>query len=146
MILKKSYNDYIECWIPILPCLCTFHVSLMSWSYTILILLILALFPFISTSVSDLVTRALELKGRRIQRALALSSNWVMLSLPHSSYLPSSFPSTFPSPSQLLRPSIHQHPPTHTPVPAPPLPRLPSTAFEGQRSQNSLCSQHPHPP
>lgn len=39
-----------------------FYVSLMSLSYSVLILLILALFPLVSTSVSDLVTYS------RIQR------------------------------------------------------------------------------
>lgn len=69
-----------------------------------------------------------------------------MLLLPPSPSLPSILPSTLPRAGQLLRlfhidihPLLSQHQPH-------PCPRLPRTAFEGQKSQNSFCSQHPPSP
>lgn len=84
-----------------------FYVSLITPSYTILILLILALFPFVSTSVSDLVTCS------RTQREDLVSPRpWVMLRLPHSSSL--NLPQSRPDPNAFLTlTSTHSYPSTN---------------------------------
>lgn len=139
--LKRSCNDFVGCWVPVLLVSALCYVSLMSPFYRILILLTLALFPLVSTPVSDLVTRALGLK-ERTWRAPALSSNGAMLMSPCP--LPFHHPSpvladSYCLPHNDIHPLLAQHQPH-------PCPWLPRAAFEGQRSQNSLCSQHPHPP
>lgn len=96
--LKRSYNDFVGCWVPVLvSVLC--YVSLMSSFYRVLILLTLVLFP-LASSVSDLVTRS------RTQREDPGSSSTefqpVMLKFLQGPSLPCSLPSTLPSPGQFL--------------------------------------------
>lgn len=116
----------------------------MSLSYT-LKPLILALFPLVSASVSDLVTCF------RIQREeLEISSTQFQPGDAHAPtksfpafFLSINLPQAWPTPKAFLTlTSTHSHT-QHQPHPCPRLPRI---AFEGQRSQNSLCSQHPPSP
>lgn len=122
-----------------------FYVSLMSLSYSILSLLILALFPLVSASASDLVTcftfqrEELEISSTQFQPGDARAPT---RSFP-AFFLSINLPQAWPTPKAFLTlTSTHSHT-QHQPHPCPRLPRI---AFEGQRSQNSLCSQHPPSP